>query len=58
MTEKAPNLNSAAESSDNHHWDFRDVVYQGDKDVEMSEFEDDAILAEVTPYVENTRGVR
>ena len=52
MTEKAPNLNLAAESSNNPYWDFHDVVYQGDKDAEMPEFENDAILAEVIPYIE------
>ena len=57
MTEKAPNLNSATELSNNPHWDFHDVVYQGDKDAEMPEFEDDAILAEVTPYIEKINPV-
>lgn len=52
MSEKAPNPNSATESSNNSHWDFHDVVYQGNKDVEIPESGDDAILAEVTPYIE------
>lgn len=52
MTEKAPNLNSATEPSNNPYWDFHDVAYQGDKNSEASKSEDDAILAEVTPYIE------
>ena len=52
MSEKVPNPDSAIGSPNDSRWDFHDVVYQGDKDAKMLKSEDDAILAEVTPYIE------